>query len=71
MLCKDRLGNVVIGEGSQDRILKKMYGSIPGRAFLHIFTKPIISKAVGMFLSTGLTSRLIPYFIKGGKRRES
>lgn len=67
MLCKDRLGNVVIGEGSQDRILKKMYGSIPGRAFLHIFTKPIISKAVGMFLSTGLSSRLIPYFIKAGK----
>lgn len=64
MLCKDRFGNVVIGENSQDNLLKKLYGSVPGRAFLHVLTKPFISRVIGKLLSTGLSAKIVPYFIK-------
>ncbi len=63
MLCKDRLGTVVIGENSQDGLLKKLYGSFLGRSFLWVLTKPFISKIAGNILSTKISSMIVKSFI--------
>lgn len=63
MICKDRLGNVVKEDNSQDNMLKAIYGSVLGRAFLHVATRPVISKVAGFFLSTGLSRVIIKPFI--------
>lgn len=63
MICKDRLGNVVKEDNSQDNMLKAVYGSVLGRAFLRVATKPVISKIAGFFLSTGLSRVIIKPFI--------
>ena len=52
MICKDRLGNVVKEDNSQDAMLKSIYGSVFGRFLLRIATMPVISKIAGFFLST-------------------
>lgn len=67
MLCKDRLGNVVINENSQDSMLKVLYGTIPGRAFLRVLTRPFISKIVGNILTTKLSCAIIKPFIEMNK----
>lgn len=64
MLCKDRHGNVVIGENSQDNLLKLLYGSVPGRLFLRVLTRPFISGIVGDILNTKLSCGLIQPFIR-------
>lgn len=64
MLCKDRNGNVTIGENSQDNILKLIYGTLPGRTVLKLLTKPVISRVVGDILSTKVSTAFINPFIK-------
>ena len=49
----------------QDKLLKKLYGSVLGRTFLKPLTAPWLSKVAGWFLSTG-ASRI---FIKGFVRK--
>lgn len=64
MICKDRLGNVVKEDNSQDAMLKSIYGSVFGRFLLRIATMPVISKIAGFFLSTGMSRVIIKPFIK-------
>lgn len=64
MLCKNRHGDVVIGENSQDNLLKLLYGNILGRFFLHLAIRPVVSKVVGNILSTKISCKLIEPFIK-------
>ncbi len=67
MLCKDRHGDIVFGENSQDNFLKLLYGNVIGRSFLRLITKPILSKVVGNILSTKASCILIDPFIKSNK----
>lgn len=64
MICKNRLGNIVKEDNSQDNILKGIYGSVFGRFFLRIATMPVISRIAGFFLSTRLSCVIIKPFIK-------
>lgn len=64
MICKDRFGNIAKEDNSQDNLLKGIYGSVPGRAFLRVATMPVISKIAGAFLSTRLSCKIIKPFIK-------
>lgn len=64
MICKDRFGNIVKEDNSQDNLLKGIYGSVVGRAFLRVATLPVISRIAGAILSTGLSRIIINPFIK-------
>ena len=52
------------GEDGQDRMLKRLYGNLFGRLLLKLLTARWISKVAGAFLSTRLSCRLIPSFIR-------
>lgn len=59
-----RDGTRLEAAGSQDRILKKLYGNAFGRMLLKLLTRPFLSKVVGWFLSTRLSCGLIKRFIR-------
>ncbi len=63
---KQRLrdGSTIEYESKQDRILKKLYGNVFGRLLLKPLTRPFISKAAGVFLSSKPSCMLIKTFIK-------
>jgi phosphatidylserine decarboxylase len=61
-LVADRKGNIV--EKGQDRILKGLYGTVPGRFFLKLLVSPAVSKLAGAFLDSGLSRALIPGFVR-------
>ena len=48
----------------QDRMLMRLYGNMPGRMLLKLLTARWISRFVGALLSTKLSCRLIPSFIR-------
>lgn len=48
----------------QDIFLKKIYGCVPGRAALKLFTLPVISKIGGAVLSLPLSAAIIGPFIE-------
>jgi phosphatidylserine decarboxylase len=64
MKQKFRNGKLIEEKNSQDRILEVLYGTLPGRLVLKPLTLPVLSKLVGMFLSTPLSGVLIQPFIK-------
>ena len=64
MKQKLRNGKLIEQKNGQDRILEVLYGTAAGRLLLKPFTMPVISKAVGGFLSTPLSCMLISPFIK-------
>lgn len=64
MICKDRLGNIVREDNSQDNMLKGIYGSVWGRCFLRVATMPVISRIAGFFLSSRPSCVINKPFIK-------
>lgn len=64
MRWKLRSGEVVERKDSQERLLSLLYGTIGGRVFLKILTRPLVSKAAGAFLSTKLSCFLIRPFVR-------
>lgn len=63
----DRKGNITIEENSQDRLLRHLYTDRGGRLCLKLLVRPFVSRAVGHFLNSGLSARLIPGFVKRNK----
>ena len=59
-----RDGSTIEFEGKQDRLLKKLYGNVFGRLLLKPLTKPFITKAAGMFLSSKFSCMFIKSFIE-------
>ncbi|MBQ7871080.1 MAG: phosphatidylserine decarboxylase, partial [Oscillospiraceae bacterium] len=59
-----RDGRLIEGEDGQERTLKRLYGTAPGRLLLKILTRPWISRLAGGFLSTRLSKGLIRSFIR-------
>ncbi len=64
MTMKQRNGRVIDQPGGQDRVLGWLYGSALGRALLKPLVSPVVSRAAGWFLSTGLSKVLIRPFIR-------
>lgn len=60
----DRSGKVVESTGNQDRMLGLLYGNAFGRAVLRVLISPVVSKAVGCFLSSRLSVGLIHPFVR-------
>lgn len=64
MYHKLRDGTLVTGDDGQDKLLKALYGSAPGRMLLKPLTAPAVSKLAGCFLSTGLSRVFIKPFVR-------
>ena len=60
----DRQGNISKADSGQDKLLRIMYGSLPGRAVLKILVQPWVSHVAGMFLDSSLSTFIIPGFVK-------
>lgn len=58
----DRSGNVTEGDNSQDKLLKAMYTTVVGRAALSLLVKPVVSRACGRFLDTGISTLIVKPF---------
>lgn len=63
MACKDREGNIISEDETQDKILKKLYETKTGRQALKLLVSPVVSKAGSVFLDSGLSTPLISPFI--------
>ncbi|RKI41362.1 phosphatidylserine decarboxylase [bacterium D16-51] len=63
MACKDREGNIVTENETQDKLLEKLYGTETGRKALKMFVQPAVSKAGGWFLESKLSIPFISPFI--------
>ncbi len=63
-MIKDRKGRIVPENRSQGRALELLYRTVPGRMILKILTAPIVSKIVGRFMDSPLSTFMIKSFIK-------
>ncbi len=64
MQCKDRNGNFIKGNDSQDKILRYLYESKIGRGILWVLIRPFISKIGGFCLKTRISRIAIKSFVK-------
>ena len=64
MRYKDRTGKEVCANGQQDALLQKMYGTALGRKLLSVLVQPAVSKIVGYFMDSRLSTVLIPPFVQ-------
>ncbi len=64
MKCKDRNGNFIENNDSQDKLLRNLYETKGGRNLLKILTRRFVSDLGGFFLNTRLSTLAIDSFIK-------
>lgn len=64
MKLMHRNGILTEEKDSQERLLAVLYGTLWGRMLLKPLTAPFVSKAAGLFLSSGLSCFLIDPFIR-------
>lgn len=63
MASKDREGNIIFGNNSQDQVLKKLYDTKAGRMALKVLVQPEISKLGSFFLDSSLSTPFIEPFV--------
>lgn len=63
-VIKDREGNYITTNDSQEVTLNVLYKTVPGRMLLKVLTKPIISRVVGCFMNSFLSTGIIDIFVK-------
>ncbi|MBR1824521.1 MAG: phosphatidylserine decarboxylase [Ruminococcus sp.] len=63
-MIKTRNGQTIVTNEGQNKLLKKLYGSVGGRIMLKTLTAPVLSRAVGRFMDSGLSEPLIKPFIR-------
>lgn len=51
----------------ESAVLQLLYRTVPGRMILKILVQPKVSKAAGLFLSSGASKRIVPYYIRKHK----
>ena len=61
---RDRKGNDVSNKTGQDAYLEKLYGSVPGRFLMNVLAAPGVSKVVGRFMDSWLSTFMISSFIR-------
>ncbi len=64
MKYRDREGNTIVNETSQDKLLQFLYNTLPGRAVLKVMTKPCVSQLIGKALNLSVSTLMIDSFIK-------
>ena len=64
---KDRNGNVISKNDSQNALLKTLYRTVYGNIALKGLTSPVVSYAAGAFCNSALSAGMIPSFIKKAK----
>lgn len=62
-MIRTRDGKFIVTNEKQNALLKKLYGSVGGRALLKILTAPVISSAAGDFMDSSLSKPLIKRFV--------
>lgn len=63
-MIKTRNGDIIVTNENQNKLLKKLYGSVLGRVLLKTLTAPVISRAAGAFMDSKASKLLIKPFIK-------
>lgn len=63
MESKDRKGNIIPSDRTQEELLQKLYGTAAGRQLLRVLVRPCISKAAGRFLDSRLSVGCISPFL--------
>lgn len=71
MLYRDRKGNEIRGNDEQDRMLKKLYQTLPGRLLLKPLVCPAVSKLAYRLFSTRLSACAIVPFVEKHQIRMS
>ena len=64
---KDREGNIVINDNLQDKVLKYMYKTVPGKLTLKFLTLPKVSKTCGCILNSKPSVLIIEPFVRINK----
>lgn len=64
MKYRDRDGISYDGDNGQDKFLKRLYGTVPGRMAVKLLCHPFVSELGGRFLNTRLSSLGIRPFIR-------
>lgn len=64
MRYRDRRGNTYIVESGQDRFLKSLYGSLPGRMMLKLLTSRFVSRVGGLYMKSPFSALKIDSFIR-------
>ncbi len=63
-MIKTRSGETIVTNENQNKLLKKLYGSVLGRVMLKTLTAPAVSKLAGGFMDSRASKLLIKPFIK-------
>lgn len=63
-MIKKRTGEIIVTNEKQNKALKKLYGTLPGRIALKVLTHPLISIIAGAFMDSRLSRPLIDSFIR-------
>ncbi|MBQ9898828.1 MAG: phosphatidylserine decarboxylase [Ruminococcus sp.] len=63
-MIKTRSGETVTTNEGQNRLLKKLYGTVPGRCALKVLTAPVVSAVAGLFMDSPLSVPMIKPFIR-------
>lgn len=64
MIYKDRDGNSKIANEKQDKALSNMYSNVFFRKILSVISNPIVSKVVGKFMDSWMSTFMIDSFVK-------
>jgi phosphatidylserine decarboxylase len=63
-MIKTRTGETIVTNENQNKLLKKLYGSVLGRVLLKTLTAPAVSYVAGKFMDSRASALLIKPFIK-------
>ena len=63
-MIKTRTGEIIVTNENQNKLLKKLYGSVLGRVLLKTLTAPAVSYVAGKFMDSRASTLLIKPFIK-------
>ena len=63
-MIKTRTGQIVVSNEKQNKVLKKLYGSVWGRVILKTLTAPVLSRVAGCFMDSPASKVLIKPFIR-------
>ena len=63
-MIKTRTGQNIASNEKQNKLLKKLYGSVAGRVLLKTLTAPALSRVAGRFMDSPASKVLIKPFIK-------
>ena len=64
MMIKNRKGEIISQNESQDRWLKFLYRSMAGRICLKVLTRPVVSRIVGCYMNSIFSTGMITSFVR-------